>query len=45
MIQEEDGLNAGSSGNTGSKALSIKAQAAGGKEVEEEERKLVSREV
>lgn len=35
MIQEGDGLNAGSSGNTGSKALGMKAQV-GGKEIEEE---------
>lgn len=36
MIQEGDGLRAGSLGNTGSKCLGITAQAAGGEEVEEE---------
>lgn len=45
MTQKEDGLNAGSSGNTGSEVQGIRAQVVGGGGSRRRERKHVSREV
>lgn len=45
MTQKEDGLNAGSSGNTDSEVQGIRAQVVGGEGSRRRERKHISREV